>query len=470
VLRSWPRLHAWLESSRVEIGLLTQLAEATREWKQNDEDPDLLYQGSRLEAVLGGVDERTLSAEEHAFLKASLARATQTRRAVRRRRQSFAGLSIVLAVLLLLSSLTTYWAWSLQKEADDQFRRAVSQRIAAESLMASDRPAVAALLAVASWHIAPTSEAHDSMITAVGQRGGVIAASVSTGHGGATAIAFSPDGHTLAVANKDKKVRMWDITEPKHPTLTSVLSTSGAVGHMVFSPDGRTMAVATGHTIGSVDAVTGKQRSPLVTASADIQGVAFSPDGRRFAAFGSGGGAWIWDMSRPGTALAVEIPAPDPPQQITALAFSPDGRTLATASTDHTARLWDISEPDAPRPIAVLTGHTGAVHGVAFSSDGRTLATAGADNTVRLWDPTVHRPTTTLTASTNGINHVVFSPDNRGLLTIGGNGKIQQWTIPGQAQPADLVQAICSHSDRELTTAEWQRYVGDYLYTKVCST
>ncbi|WP_328349200.1 WD40 repeat domain-containing protein [Streptomyces sp. NBC_00445] len=510
VLRSWPRLNAWLESSRAEIGLLTQLAEAAQEWKQSKEDPDFLYQGSRLDRVREGVEPAVLSAVEGAFLQASLARAAQERRFARRRRQSFAILSVVLAILLAVSLVAAYTARSLKEKAEDQHRNALSQRIAVESELVGDDATLAGLLSVASWRIAPTPEARASMIAAIGRSGGVVAATVSLGKARATAIAFSPDGRTVATAGKDDRVFLWNITNPKKPRLSSVYSASGKVEHVVFSPDGRTLATTAGRSIEFTDVATGRRLARLESPGS-IEGVAFSPDGRRFAAAG-GKVIRIWDASPDSTfALRSTVRdmhqvtalsfAPDgrtlatadidgtvrfwdvtertPPRLAAAVtghidavhgvAFSPDGHTLATASADGTVRLWDVSEPTRPRLTNVLTGHTGTVHGVAFSPDGHTLATASADNTVRLWDPAAGRLASTLTASTDGINDVTFSPDNRGLLTIGANGRVQQWAIPAQAEPEDLMKAICARASRELTKNEWKQHVGDYSYKKVCS-
>ena len=38
-----------------------------------------------------------------------------------------------------------------------------------------------------------------------------------TGHTTAYAVAFAPDGHTLATGSDDDTVLLWDVSDPAHP-------------------------------------------------------------------------------------------------------------------------------------------------------------------------------------------------------------------------------------------------------------
>ena len=110
--------------------------------------------------------------------------------------------------------------------------------------------------------------------------------------------------------------------------------------------------------------------------------IAYSPDGTRLAvASVFGFGIRLYD-----TATYQEVALlTGHTAQVESVAFSPDGRTLASASYGYEGevRLWDAHTGEHKQ---TLRGHTAQVYSVAFSPDGRTLASASGDNTVRLWD------------------------------------------------------------------------------------
>ena len=66
-----------------------------------------------------------------------------------------------------------------------------------------------------------------------------------TGHRGlVVALAYSPDGRTLASASADGTARLWDLATGK---LTATLQSPAARAYCVaFSPDGKTLAVGYG--------------------------------------------------------------------------------------------------------------------------------------------------------------------------------------------------------------------------------
>jgi WD40 repeat protein len=71
--------------------------------------------------------------------------------------------------------------------------------------------------------------------------------------------------------------------------------------------------------------------------------------------------------------------------QVWGVAFSPDGRWVASGGEDNTLKLWNATTGEL---IHHFRGHTSVVSRVAFSPDSKHLASASYDKTVKIWDLT----------------------------------------------------------------------------------
>ena len=154
---------------------------------------------------------------------------------------------------------------------------------------------------------------------------------------------------------------------------------------------------------------------PLVLRDkAEVNSVAFSPDGELLASAGGDGTVKVWN-SRTGEVIQTLENAH--PGFASSVAFHPDGKHLASAGADRQVKVWDLTTglPVFDRPCDAV--HVfGTAYAVAFSPDGRHLA-AGCDGAVTVWDWRNDRPVHTFPGHETHRISVAFSRDGRRLAS-----------------------------------------------------
>jgi WD40 repeat protein len=195
---------------------------------------------------------------------------------------------------------------------------------------------------------------------------------------------------------------------------------------LAFSPNGRTLAVGALRSVLLLDAQTGKEQRRLTGSPSVVTALAFRADGKVLAGGGGvpgrSGEVRLWDTTTGKQTGLLE----ENTDMVYGVAFRRDGKRLVAGSYDHLVTLWNSERGGSPKR---LKDHTDAVYGVAFSPDGTRLASVAGDRTLKIWDAVTGKRLFTLSESTAELYCVAFRPDGKQIAAGGADKTLRIWNL-----------------------------------------
>jgi WD40 repeat protein len=213
---------------------------------------------------------------------------------------------------------------------------------------------------------------------------------------------------------------------------------------LAFSADGKTLAVAVGKTMGNregneIALYDFDSRRPdkerLRGHKANIAKLAFSSGGNKdlLASADERGHVIVWNI--------VTHKPIDESKDILAHAgrnirFSSDGNFLATAQMEGVINVWDVSNPDLGigrhksldrfYEYSDLGIYRSRVAAIAFANRDKTVVTANLDGSLAFWDVDVRQPLgqSVMLPQSIKIVEAEISPDGQTLALLDTNGKV----------------------------------------------
>jgi serine/threonine protein kinase len=193
------------------------------------------------------------------------------------------------------------------------------------------------------------------------------------------AIAFAPDGKSLAAADRDGQLHIYDVTTGQEQNMIELDHTT--ILGIDYSAGGTSIVAAGSDKMVRVfDAETLEERQNFDGHEGPIYSVAFAKNSPLIASVGFKSDTWVWNADTGETVMKLK-------------GFDGDNwgvgfvgessQHLLTGGQGGTTRLWSLK---TGRNIATFKGHTAAVHDFAFDAKRKRIATSSRDGSIRVWD------------------------------------------------------------------------------------
>ena len=254
-----------------------------------------------------------------------------------------------------------------------------------------------------------------------------------------TSLAISQDGQTLYTAGGNHQITVWDLAQQKIKKVFSTLPNPSniitydqqhihpdqSITNIALNPANDILAIASkDKTIRLWYAHSGQLKRTLLGHQDQVLALAFSADGQTLVSGSADQTIRCWSVN------SWQLPQiiHGHTGWVTAIALSADGRILVSGSTDYTIKLWDVKQQTL---IHTLISHTAPVCHLSISPDGQILASGSEDGNIKIWQLHTGKLCHTFTAT----SPIIFSQYHQHLLlTTNQQGYLQMWQPSGKSQ------------------------------------
>lgn len=272
--------------------------------------------------------------------------------------------------------------------------------------------------------------------------------------GPSRAVAFSPNGRSIAAGSREKgggTLHLWRLDGKSGKAVEAAQwKASKPVNAVAFSPDGRALFAAQGEDLvrWSLDPKPPRSQ-PLATHPGNIWSLLVRPATGSLLASDETGKVSEWDLAT-GAARAVLEPDVSSDEILASLAGSPDGHFVAAASWEGGSRCVYLWEMPSGVFLRCLPGHQEPVSAVAFAGDG-TLISADDGGQLIFWDPQAWQEIGRVQHGSR-INGLAVRPDGWTLAIASSDREILLLDLAWTAAVRDI-------AGRELTDEECEAWI-----------